>query len=173
MFSDRTGWNLATNRYTDALAQYRQAGGELLDLTASNPTNIGFSYREAEISQALSHSNIFSYEPVAKGIRSAREAIACYYAEKGSEVDPDDLVLTTSTSEAYSFVFRLLCNPGDSVLVPVPSYPLFDFLAELNDVRLEPYELVYDHGWQMDFTSVHAAITRAESLGGRCRAIMV
>src|SRR5664279_160778 len=172
MFSDRTGWNLATNRYTDALAQYRQAGGELLDLTVSNPTSVGLSYSEGEISQALSQDGIFSYEPVAKGISSAREAIAGYYTEKGSEVAPDGLVLTTSTSEAYSFVFRLLCNPGDSVLVPVPSYPLFDFLAELNDVHLEPYELVYDYGWQIDFTSVHAAITRAKSRGGQCRAIM-
>ncbi len=173
MFSHRTGWNLATNRYAEALAQHRQAGRELLDLTASNPTNIGLSYREDLISRALSQGDVFTYDPVAKGLFSARAAIAGYYAEKGSIVDPDALVLTTSTSEAYSFVFRLLCNAGDSVLVPVPSYPLFDFLADLNDVRLEPYELVYDHGWQIDFTSLQSAIVRARSGGGRCRAVML
>jgi aspartate/methionine/tyrosine aminotransferase len=106
-------------------------------------------------------------------MRSAREAVAAYYAEKGAAVDPHDIVLTTSTSEAYSFVFRLLCDPGDSVLVPAPSYPLFDFLADLNDIRLEPYELVYDHGWQMDVTSVGAALDRAGSGGSRCRAVLV
>ncbi len=89
--------------------------------------------------------------------RHARR-LSAYYAEHGSSVSPDDLILTTSTSEAYSFVFRLLCDPGDAVLVPTPSYPLFDFLADLQDVKLVPYELVYDHGWQMDFPSLQAAI---------------
>jgi len=89
-------------------------------------------------------------------MRSAREAIAQYYA---SMVDPESLILTTSTSEGYSFVFRLLCNPGDEILVPKPSYPLFDFLAELEDVKLVPYPLIYDHGWQIDFHSLEAVLT--------------
>ena len=97
-----------------------------------------------------------------KGLLRAREAIAAYYAERGSPISPDDLILTTSTSEAYSFVFRLLCDPGDAVLVPTPSYPLFDFLADIQDVKPFPYELVYDHGWQIDFTSLRAAMERAE-----------
>jgi alanine-synthesizing transaminase len=85
----------------------------------------------------------------------------------------DDLVLTTSTSEAYSFVFRLLCDPRDAVLVPQPSYPLFDFLADLNDIILSPYELVYDHGWQIDFQSLRTAIERTKKSGNRCRAALV
>ncbi len=173
MFSDRTGWDLATNRYTQALARHRQSGRELLDLTASNPTTVGLSYHESHLSLALADNSIFTYEPVAKGLLTARESITAYYAEKGSTVDPGALVLTTSTSEAYSFVFRLLCDAGDSVLVPVPSYPLFDFLADLSDVRLEPYELVYDHGWQIDFTSLQSALNRAQSSGKRCRAAML
>jgi aspartate/methionine/tyrosine aminotransferase len=99
--------------------------------------------------------------------------VAAYYAEKGSRVYADDLILTTSTSEAYSFVFRLLCDPGDAVLVPTPSYPLFDFLGDLNDVKLVPYELVYDHGWQIDFESLRIAMARANSDGSRCRAVLV
>ena len=173
MFSHRTGWNLTTNRYTEELALYRQSGRDLFDLTASNPTTIGLSYHEADLSYALARSEALTYQPMAKGLLSARQAIAGYYAEKGTAVDPEDLILTTSTSEAYSFVFRLLCNAGDSVLVPVPSYPLFDFLADLNDVRLEPYELVYDHGWQIDFNSLQSAVPRAQSGGRRCRAVML
>ena len=98
-----------------------------------------------------------------KDCLSAREAIASYYAERGVQISPDDLILTTSTSEAYSFVFRLLCDPGDAVLVPTPSYPLFDFLAEIQDVKLVPYELVYDHGWQVDLTSLARGIERADA----------
>lgn len=173
MFSRRTGWNLSLNRYTQALARRRQSGRELLDLTASNPTSVGLTYSKRELSQALLRDEIFSYEPVAKGMLSAREAVAAYYAEKGTALDPEALLLTTSTSEAYSFVFRLLCDPGDAVLVPTPSYPLFDFLADLNDVKLESYELVYDHGWQIDFTSLAAALQRAQSGGQRCRAVLV
>jgi len=173
MFSRRTAWDLSTNRYTDALQAHRRAGRELLDLTASNPTTVGLTYRETELLQALAHREALIYEPSPKGLLPAREAIAAYYAEKGSRLQSDDLVLTTSTSEAYSFVFRLLCDPGDAVLVPVPSYPLFDFLADLNDITLVPYELVYDHGWQIDFQPLRAAIKRTEAAGNCCRAVLV
>jgi alanine-synthesizing transaminase len=173
MFSRRTAWNRAPNRYTAALEQHRHSGRELLDLTASNPTTVSLSYREAEILQAWMHPEALTYRPSPKGLESARAAIAGYYAEKGTRFDLDDIVLTTSTSEAYSFVFRLLCNPGDSVLVPVPSYPLFDFLADLSDVTLVPYELVYDHGWQIDFESLRASIRRAQQGGSECRAVLV
>ncbi len=173
MFSRRTRWDRTTNPYTEALERHRRAGRELLDLTASNPTTIGLSFREAELLGALGHREALSYQPVAKGLLVAREAVAAYFAENGSSITPDDLVLTTSTSEAYSFVFRLLADAGDSVLVPAPSYPLFDFLADLNDVLLVPYELVYDDGWQIDFPSVESAILRANASGGRCRAVLV
>lgn len=173
MFSRRTGWDLARNRYTEALEAHRRSGKALLDLTASNPTTVGLTYRGSELLRSLASPEALNYEPVAKGLLSARAAVAEYYAEKGSVIHPDDLILTTSTSEAYSFVFRLLCDAGDTVLVPVPSYPLFDFLADLNDVKLAPYELVYDHGWQMDFSSLRVAVQHAQSKGSQCRAVLV
>jgi alanine-synthesizing transaminase len=173
MFSRRTGWDLVPNPYTNALEEHRRTGRELLDLTASNPTTVGLSYRETELLQAFARREALTYEPSSRGLNSARKNIAEYYAEKGSSVSFDDLVLTTSTSEAYSFVFRLLCNPGDAVLVPAPSYPLFDFLGDLNDVRLAPYELVYDHGWQIDFESLRAPVIRSQTAGSKCRAVLV
>ena len=171
-FARRTSWNLTTNRYTEALAAHRRAGREVLDLTASNPTTIGLRYRDDELLKVLAHGEALTYNPTPQGLLAAREAVSTYYAAHGSPVSPDDLILTTSTSEAYSFLFRLLCDPGDTVLVPTPSYPLFDFLADLHDVKLEPYELVYDHGWQTDFHSAQAAIERARRAGSRCRAVL-
>jgi alanine-synthesizing transaminase len=173
MFSRRTAWNLDRNRYTEAVEAHRRAGREVLDLTASNPTTVGLSYREDELLQALSRREALTYRPSPKGLQPARDAIAAYYTEKGSRLDADDLILTTSTSEAYSFVFRLLCDPGDAILVPVPGYPLFDFLADLNDVKLVPYELVYDHGWQIDFESLRTAIRGAQTTDVQCRAVLV
>ena len=173
MFSRRTAWNLSINSYTEALEDHRRAGRELLDLTASNPTTAGLTYHEDELLQAFTHRAALMYQPAAKGSLSAREAIVAYYAEMGSPVKPDDLVLTTSTSEAYSFVFRLLCDPGDAVLVPTPSYPLLDFLADLNDVKLMPYELVYDHGWQIDIHSLQIAMQRSQTQAAHCRAVLV
>jgi alanine-synthesizing transaminase len=173
MFSRRTAWTLIPNRYTEALAEHRRSGRELLDLTASNPTTVGLSYGDTEIRQAFTDPETMTYQPSPKGLESARQAVAEYYAEKGSHLHLDDLILTTSTSEAYSFVFRLLCDPGDAVLVPVPSYPLFDFLADLNDVQLVPYELVYDHGWQIDFESLHRSVERSKTAGSKYRAVLV
>ncbi len=172
-FARRTSWNLTPNRYTEALEVHRKAGRELLDLTASNPTTIGLRYREDELLRALAHREALIYEPQPKGLLRAREAVAAYYAERGSTVSPDDLILTTSTSEAYSFVFRLLCDPGDTVLAPQPSYPLFDFLADIQDVKLVPYELVYDHGWQIDSHSLQKAIEGERTTGVPCRAVLV
>ena len=171
-FARRTSWNLATNRYTEALEAHRRAGKEVLDLTASNPTTVGLRYREDELLTALAHRESLVYDPQPKGLLSAREAVAAYYAEQGSEVSPDELVLTASTSEAYAFVFRLLCDPGDAVLVPSPSYPLFDFLADLQDVKLARYELVYDHGWQIDFHSLQTALEKLSADNVPCRAVM-
>ena len=162
MFARRTSWSLATNAYTRALEEHRRAGRELLDLTASNPTTVGLRYDQERLLQALARPEALTYEPDAKGLPEAREAISQYYASRGVELPADDLILTTSTSEAYSFVFRLLCDPGNSVLVPTPSYPLFDFLAGLQDVTLVPYELVYDHGWQMDFHSLEQATNKSQ-----------
>jgi aspartate/methionine/tyrosine aminotransferase len=172
-FARRTGWNLSPNRYTQALEAHRRAGREVLDLTASNPTVVGLRYREEELLQALGNPDALIYEPQPKGLLVARQAISAYYAEHDGHLSADDLILTTSTSEAYSFVFRLLCDPGDAVLVPLPSYPLFDLLADLQDVKLVPYELVYDRGWQIDFYSLQSALDRAAAAGDRCRAVLV
>ncbi len=159
MFASRTNWSLAENRLTQALAEHRSNNRPLLDLTLSNPTEAGFIYDQTAIFSALLNVASLRYEPAPRGILSAREAVANYYAEKNAPISPAEIFLTTSTSEAYSYLFRLLCDPGDEVLIPTPSYPLFDFLAGLNDVRLVRYPLVYDHGWQTDFSSFERAIT--------------
>lgn len=159
MFADRTNWNLSTNRLAEALQRHRAGKRNLLDLSASNPTECGFHYDERVILQALQQPRALDYRPDPRGLKSAREAVAQYYADFNAAVPVEDLVLTTSTSEAYSFVFRLLCNPGDELLIPAPSYPLFDFLADIQDVKLVRYPLFYDHGWHIDFHALQQAIT--------------
>src|ERR1700720_2826294 len=159
MFADRTNWNLAGNRLSEALARHRAGGKRLLDLTVSNPTECGFEYDGEVILAALRNPAALRYEPNPKGLESARLAVTEYYSAHGALVSADDIFLTTSTSEAYFYVFRLLCNPGDELLIPAPSYPLFSFLAEILDVKLVRYPLVYDHGWQIDFHSLQRAVT--------------
>lgn len=159
MFSRRTGWQLAPNRFTIAHREVLRTSREILDLTISNPTRAGFDYDEAAILDSLRNPNSLDYDPQPKGLQSARAAVADYYNARGEKVDPESLVLTTSTSEAYSYVFRLLCNPGDEILVPKPSYPLFDFLADLQDVKLVPFQLIYDHGWQIDWPALESCLT--------------
>jgi len=162
MFSDRTNWMLAQNRFTHALAEARARGIKLLDLSLSNPTRAGLQYDEHAILGALASTRSMDYDPQPKGLREARRVVAAYYREdhRSLSLDEEQVILTTSTSEGYSFVFRLLCNAGDELLVPKPSYPLFEFLADLQDVKLVSYELIYDHGWQMDFPSLEKAVTR-------------
>jgi aspartate/methionine/tyrosine aminotransferase len=159
MFAKRTNWNLAPNRLSQALAAHRAAGKPLLDLTVSNPTECGFEYDRSAILNALGNPAALSYEPDPRGLESARRAVAGYYADRKEDVSAEDIFLTTSTSEAYSYVFRTLCDPGDEVLIPSPSYPLFDFLADIQDVSLVRYPLLYDHGWQIDFHALEQAIT--------------
>jgi len=159
MFAERTNWNLAGNRLSEALARHRAGGKRLYDLTASNPTECGFDYETETILGALRNPAALRYEPNPKGLEVARLAVTEYYSARGAAVSAEDIVLTTSTSEAYSFVFRLLCNPGDELLIPAPSYPLFGFLADIQDVKLVRYPLVYDHGWQIDFHCLQQAIT--------------
>jgi aspartate/methionine/tyrosine aminotransferase len=160
---------LAQNRFTQALEQVRSGGTKVVDLTVSNPTRTGLHYDAQVILGALASPGSLDYDPQPKGLREARDAVAEYYHEEHGvrDLDADQIVLTTSTSEGYTFVFRLLCDAGDELLVPKPSYPLFQFLADLQDVRLVPYELIYDHGWQMDFPSLEKAVT------GRTRGVVV
>jgi alanine-synthesizing transaminase len=169
MFSKRTDWNLEENAYTRALRRHTRSGKSVLDLTASNPTTCGFQYDETAILPALCSKDAMQYEPEPKGLRSARMAVLEYYRQKNpaARLDSDRLVLTTGTSEAYSFLFRLLCEPGDEIAIAQPSYPLLDFLATIQDVKLRPFPLIYDHGWQIDFHALHKAI------GARTRAILV
>ena len=169
MFSKRTSWRLAPNRVTQAQRELEESGAELLDLTSSNPTRAGFHYDAETIARALVRPEVLDYDPQPKGMLSARQAVSDYYREQHDafDVNAESLVLTTSTSEGYSYVFRLLCNAGDEVLVPKPSYPLFEFLADLQDVKLVPYPLLYDHGWQIDFLSLY------KSISSRTKAVVV
>ncbi len=159
MFASRTNWNLKINRLAEALERHKSSGRRLLDLSASNSTECGFTYDAPAIMRALCSPASLQYHPDPKGLKSARQAVSDYYAEHGEGVAIDDLLLTASTSEAYSFIFRLLCNPGDELLIPTPGYPLFDFLADVNDVKLIRYPLFYDHGWHIDTHALKQAIT--------------
>jgi alanine-synthesizing transaminase len=167
MFSRRTDWSLTPNRLSQAQDEFRAAGREVFDLTISNPTRAELNYDVQTILRALADPKMIDYDPQPKGLLSAREAVVAYYGERHEDIDPASVVLTTSTSEGYSYVFRLLCNPDDEILVPKPSYPLFEFLADLQDVKLVPYPLLYDHGWQIDFPSLYEAVNH------RTRAVVV
>jgi alanine-synthesizing transaminase len=169
MFSKRTHWKFQENAYTRALRAYQQSGKPVLDLTASNPTACGFPYDGEGILASLHAREALHYDPDPKGLPSARAAVVAYYREMdpGVNVDPENLILTTGTSEAYSFLFRLLCDPGDEIVIAQPSYPLFEFLATIQDVSLRPFSLIYDHGWQIDFHALREAIT------ARTRAILL
>lgn len=174
-FSTRTAWDTRESDLARAIAERRSSGLPLFDLTVSNPTQCGFAYDEAAILSALAQReasncdplicNPLIYDPNPRGLRPAREAVAAYYAGHGASVDAESIFLTTSTSEAYSYLFRLLCDPGDEVLIAQPSYPLFDFLAQLEDVRLTPYPLFYDYGWHLDSAALR------EKISPRTRAI--
>ncbi|HYW65878.1 MAG TPA: pyridoxal phosphate-dependent aminotransferase [Candidatus Dormibacteraeota bacterium] len=160
MFSQRTNWKLTPNRYAQALEELHATGTPILDLTASNPTRCGFHYDTAAILDAFRRPEALTYDPQPLGLLPAREEVSRYYLQDHrAVVNPASILLTTSTSEAYSYVFRLLCNPHDEILVPKPSYPLFDYLADLQDVALIPYTLEYAHGWFIDFHSVIRALT--------------
>ena len=149
------------------MREARASGRQVYDLTVSNPTRCGFTYDAEALLGPLMDRRALVYDPNPLGLLTAREAVAQYYGEHGAKVSPAELVLTTSTSESYSYLFRLLCDPGDEVLVAQPSYPLFDFLADLDDVRLRPYPLFYDHGWWIDLAELERAITP------RTRAVLV
>jgi aspartate/methionine/tyrosine aminotransferase len=156
-FSLRTGWNTEESELAQAHRLRAQAGLPIVDLTASNPTRCGFQYAP-DLLAALADLRALGYDPQPRGSPRAREAVCGYYADHGVAVEPERIVLTTSTSEAYSFLFRLLCDPGSEILTAQPGYPLFDFLAVLDDVRLKAAPLVYDQGWQIDPDGFRRAI---------------
>lgn len=155
-FSSRLHWEATPNRISQLLEERRAGGADILDLTESNPTAAGFSYPSDEILSALADLRALRYQPAAAGLPEARAAVSEYY---DGRVDVDRILLTASTSEAYSFVFKLLSNPGDEVLVPAPSYPLFDYLAALESVQVVQYPLVYHGAWFIDFDALRRLIT--------------
>jgi aspartate/methionine/tyrosine aminotransferase len=159
-FSSRTNWNTEESTLARAHRLRVQAGLPIADLTASNPTRCGFHYPEGLLS-ALANPAALDYDPQPRGSHVARQAVCSYYADHGATVQPEQIILTTSTSEAYSFLFRLLCDPGCEIIAPQPGYPLFDFLAGLDDVGLKSAPLVYDHGWQIDPEGFRRTITPA------------
>jgi aspartate/methionine/tyrosine aminotransferase len=158
MFSSRFHWDPSPNRLTRLLGEKRRAGAEVLDLTESNPTQAGLSY-PAEIVEALADPRALRYDPQPAGSLAAREAVCRYYAEAGHTVEPDRVLLTASTSEAYAYLFKLLADPGDEVLAPRPSYPLFEFLATMESLRVVSYPLIYHGGWPIDCEALAAAVT--------------
>ncbi|WP_348269123.1 pyridoxal phosphate-dependent aminotransferase [Edaphobacter sp. DSM 109919] len=166
-FSRRTGWDVGESGFAAAIREARAAGRRIYDLTVSNPTICGFEYDAEGWLAPLSNQEALVYDPDPKGLLLARTAVAEYYREHGAVVDPNAFVLTTSTSEGYGYLFRLICDAGDEVLVAQPSYPLFDFLADLEDVKLRPYPLFYDFGWWIDFAELERGI------GPRTKAIVV
>jgi hypothetical protein len=166
MFSERTRWDLRPNRLAERLAAKRATGVPLLDLTESNPTRVGLACPD-DVLAPLASAAARPYEPQPFGLPAAREAVAADFARRGFPVGPDRVVLSASTSEAYAFLFKLLCDPGDEVLVPRPGYPLFDFLATLESVEVRTYPLRFDGEWHVDLVGLRAAV------GARTRAVVV
>src|SRR5207302_1488653 len=166
MFSNRTPEDLTPNRLTGALRSARAEGRTILDLTESNPTRAGLVY-PGDLLRLLADSRGLTYTPSPFGVLEARAAVARDYARRGMEATPGRIALTASTSEAYGCLFKLLTDAGDEVLIPRPSYPLFDHLASLDRVTARPYDLDPDAGWRIDFDSLEAAVT------SRTRAILI
>ena len=166
MFSKRLSWSERTNALSVLLARKRDSGTVVLDLTESNPTQVGLSYPDGILS-ALANPAAMVYEPAPLGRPEARAGVVDYYARRGILADPKRLMLTASTSEAYGFLFKLLCDPGDEILTPRPSYPLFEFLAGLESVTVRQYPLRYDGAWHIDFPALEVLLTP------RTRAIVV
>jgi hypothetical protein len=168
MFARRTEWDLRPNRLSEKLAEMRARGEEIIDLTESNPTRVGLQYPDG-LMKELADPRGLLYEPDPRGLLPARQAVATIYAAKGAAVDPERIFLTASTSEAYAMLFRLLADPGEQVLVPKPNYPLFGYLAGLNDLETVPYPLHLDGDgfWRVGLEELEEAMT------ARTRAMIV
>jgi alanine-synthesizing transaminase len=166
MFSDRIPADLRRNRLAETLADLKRTNERILDLTASNPTRAGFSYAR-DLLTPLGDPRGLVYAPEPLGLREARQAVAADFARRKLAVAEDQIALTASTSEAYSLLFKLLCGPGDEILIPRPSYPLFDHLSRLDAVRAVPYDLEYHTRWSVDVSSLERAFT------GKTRAVLL
>ncbi len=157
MFSRRLSWPQLPNRLARVLEEKRARGAAVLDLTESNPTRAGLFYPAEAIAAALADPGAAIYEPAPRGLEAARAAVAACCAARGRPVDPDRVVLTAGTSEAYGFLFKLLADPGEVVLVPRPSYPLFEYLAALEGLRVVTYPIAYDERWSIDLEALERA----------------
>lgn len=166
MRSQRLPADLSLNATTRALRELRRRGVAINDLTVSNPTVVGFDY-PADLLAALSSPAALAYDPQPLGLDAARQAVVAEFARRGRPVAVDRIALTASTSEAYSLLFKLVCDAGDSVLVPQPSYPLFAHLTTLEAVEARPYRMEYHGAWRIDSEQMAAAIDH------RTRAVLI
>lgn len=160
MFSSRTNWNLLPNKLSQLIEERRKQGQLILDLTESNPTKVGLNFKDANILTPFENNSNLIYEPDPKGLIDARVVVSGYYKQRGIDVSPENIILTTGSSEAYSFILKLIADVNDEVLVPIPSYPLLSIISQLNDVSMKHYRLMYDGEWHIDFDSVESAITK-------------
>src|SRR5690349_7609114 len=158
MFSERSDHDATPNALTLAVRARGARGERIVDVTASNPTTAGLPYDDEAILAALSKRASLVYEPSPFGLRSAREVVAAHIAELGPTIDPDRIVLTASTSEAYAFLLHALCDPGDEILVAAPSYPLVSELAALAGVHVATFPLRFDGTWTVDAESLFEAV---------------
>jgi alanine-synthesizing transaminase len=166
-FARRTKWDFNENGLTRACRELKASGIALDDMTKSNPTKCGFDYSSLGVESSFGAKENLDYSPDPWGLTRAREAVAKFYAGKGLAAPVDNIMLTSSTSEGYNYLFRLLCDPGDEILAPAPSYPLFQFLADVNDAKISPYKLVYNDGWRIDRDALRLATN------GKTRAIVL
>ncbi|NUN12884.1 MAG: pyridoxal phosphate-dependent aminotransferase [Myxococcales bacterium] len=154
MFSKRTNWDFAENNWSRLVTECKTNRKDYIDLTLSNPTVAGLSYPVESITKALIPPQPMRYRPTPAGLLPARQAVAEFYHERGVAVETDHILLTASTSEAYSHLLRLLCDPGDEVLAPAPCYPLIAYLAQVDAVNVRYYSLTYDGDWTIDWCSL-------------------
>ncbi len=158
-FSKRTEWNTAPNALAQMLERVK-ASSDFIDLTVSNPTACGFQYLTSDLLEGFQNLENLNYRPDAHGLLEARQAVVNYYARKNIPLSPDQIFITANTSEAYTFVFKLLADAGDTVLAPAPGYPLIEYLAGINDLSLERYPLTHNNGWHTDLAVLSQKINR-------------
>jgi aspartate/methionine/tyrosine aminotransferase len=172
VFSARLPWHVPENALAARVLERRQRG-DLLDLTESNPTRVALPYPVGALTAALGRADAAQYQPAALGLAAARAAVAAAYATRGIAVDATRVAITASSSESCAFLFKMLCDPGDAILIPEPSYPLHDYLVRLDGVVPIGYRLAFDGAWTIDFASIEEALADARARGARPRAIVV
>ena len=176
MWSARLNWSTPENALAARVRDRRQRA-DLLDLTEANPTRVGIDYPTGALRDALARADPARYEPAPLGLPAARAAVAAHYESTGASsetpLDPGRVVITASSSESCALLFKLLCDPGDAVLIPEPSYPLYDYLVRLEGAVPSPYRLTFDGVWSIDAASIDRALAEAGARGARARAIVV